>query len=72
MYVPSGLAARLKHQQGLQCIAWSIHVEVYMFLRAVTLRLRHNLQWDRLAIQMAQVHQTQSKHSRRRGYAKPE
>jgi hypothetical protein len=42
-----------------------------MFLGAVALRLRDNLQWGGLAVQMAQGRQTQSYHSRRRGYAKP-
>jgi hypothetical protein len=47
-------------------------VQVYMFLGAVALRLRDNLQWGGLAVQMAQARQTQSEHSRRRGYARPE
>jgi hypothetical protein len=43
MYVPSGLGARLKYQQGLERIARPVHVQVYMFLSALALRLRDNL-----------------------------
>ena len=44
MDVPSGFGARLKHQQGLERIARSIHVQVDMFFVAVALRLRNDLQ----------------------------
>jgi hypothetical protein len=72
MYMPSGLGARLKHQQGLERIARPLHVQVYMFVGAVALRLRDNLQWGGLAVQMAEACQTQSERSRPRGSAQPE
>jgi hypothetical protein len=72
MYVPSGLCAGLKDQQGLERIARSIHVQDYMFIGAVALRLRDNLQRGYLAVQVAQAHEANRKHRRRPGYAEPE